>query len=194
MNRFLIAGTLLVMTSFFSCQKESTPTPNTNQGSMTLEIDGMAQTITSFNNTLLFLQQHGEDGRRMDLRANIGSDMLILSVSNWDLQNPPTDGILTKIYDTNTNGNIGSHQSCTMRPAGNLCDSGLGTYIVGGANQMSMNIQNEPEGSITFSQNNTTDKTVSGTFDFMVVHVTQPNAQPVHITGSFTDLSYTLLN
>ena len=95
---------------------------------MTIEIDGVAQTTTGFNNTLISLTQNGEVGRRLDLRANIGSDMLIITVSNWDFQNPPNDGVLTKIYETNTIGNLTTNKVCTTRPTGNFCDGGLGTY------------------------------------------------------------------
>lgn len=183
---------LLVL--FASCQKESTTTTTTP--TMSVEIDGTAQTATNFNNTLIKVQQNGEDGRRLDLRANIGSDMLIISVSNWDFQNPPTDGILTKVYDTNTTayGGLGPNKSCTTRPAGNLCDSGLGTYTIGSATWMSENMPNEPRGTITITANDDANKTVSGTFDFKVVEVSNPNNTPKHFTGSFSNMSYTVIN
>lgn len=183
----------LVLFTFISCQKESATT-NPPASTMTIELDGVAQTTTGFNNTLLFLQQNGEDGRRLDLRANIGSNMFILSASNWDFQNPPADGILSKIYETNTVNNTPIYRSCTMRPAGNLCDAGLATYTANGLTYMSGNIAGEPMGSFTITQNNTTDKTVTGTFDIKVVNLIQPSSTPLHFTGSFSDLSYTVLN
>lgn len=197
MNKFSILLTLCLLTLFSACQKDSSTTPNnTIQGSMTLEIDGVTQTPTNFstNNTLLRVQEFGETGRRLDIRANVGNDMLIISASNWDFQNPPTDGILIKTYDTNTSGGIGPNQSCTQMSGITYCDGGLGTYTTGGAPMMSQTLSNEPTGSIVITQNNTTDKTVSGTFDFKVKDFTQPTATPTHITGTFTDLPYSVLN
>jgi len=46
----------------------------------------------------------------------------------------------------------------------------------------------------TNTQNNTADKTVSGTFDFKVNNFAQPTATPKQITGTFTDLPYSVLN
>lgn len=191
MSKSQVVFALFLLTFFFSCQ----PDPNINPGgTMTIEVDGVTQTVTSFNNTLLSLQQAGEIGRRLDLRASIGSDMLILSASNWDLQNPPTDGLLTKIYDTNTNGTIAPNQTCLVSSGTTYCDSGLGTYMLSGTTYISEDISNEPTGAITISQNNATDKTVSGTFDFKVQNILQSSSQPKHITGSFSNLSYTVLN
>lgn len=194
MSKSQIVFSLFLLTFFFSCEKDTSTSNNTNPGTMTIEIDGVVQTPTSFNNTLLSLQQNGETGRRLDLRASIGSDMLIVTVANWNFQSPPTDGIITKIYDTNTNGTVGPNQSCTSLSGGTFCDSGLGTYIASGATFLSATMSSEPTGTITVSANNTTDKTVSGTFNFKVKQFGQSSAQPMVVTGSFSNLLYTVLN
>jgi hypothetical protein len=155
-------------------------------------MDGVAQTATNFNNTLLVYPQNGSEERRLDLRADLGDDLFIVSVSNWAFQNPPENGIVTKVYDTNVsaNGGMGPNRVCNSTSSGNLCDAGLGSYMVDGITSMSENLSGEPTGTITITENNAADRTVSGTFDFKVSSMIPPNTTPVHFTGSFTDLSY----
>lgn len=195
MNKFQILLSLALLIFFSACQKDPNPTNNTTQGSMTLSIDGVAQTPTNFStsNTLLHLEQYGEAARRLDIRATIGNATLILSTSNWDFQNPPTNGMLIKTYDTNTESGTGPNQTCRVNNSITYCDGGLVTYMTNGRNFVSQNIDNEPTGAIVIAQNNTVDKTISGTFDFKVKDFLQPNAQPVHMTGTFTDLPYRVL-
>ncbi|BDS15483.1 DUF6252 family protein [Aureispira anguillae] len=101
---------------------------------------------------------------------------------------------ITKIYETNTDGASGQHKTCVTNQSITYCDGALATYTTNGKNLVSEKMLNEPFGTITISQNNTTDKTISGTFDFKVKDFFQPTAQPVHMTGSFSDLPYTVLN
>jgi hypothetical protein len=191
--QIILSLSLLLL--FGACQPESTITPNTNSGSMTIEMDGVTQTVTNFdnNNTLIKYQQQGEKGRRLDLRANIGNDMFIITVQNWDVQNPPSDGIVVKNYDVNWIPNTPLYQTCIQGNLANLCDDGLGTYTSGGIDHMSFNLPNEPLGIITISENNDADKTVSGTFDFKVQNLIQPSSTPITFTGSFSDLPYTVI-
>jgi len=194
MSKFQIVLTLFALIFFTSCQKDPNNN-NTVQGSMTIEIDSVSQTPTNFstNNTLISVEEYGEMGRRFDIRANIGSDQLIISASNWDFQNPPAGGILTKTYDTNTSGGTGPNQYCEVRQV-TFCDGGLATYISNGTNHVSQSMSSEPTGAITITQNNTVDKTISGTIDVKVIDFIQQNAQPIRITGTFTDLPYRVLN
>lgn len=196
MNKFYIIFSLSLLVLFASCQKEST---TTTSPTMTLEIDGVAQTTSNFNmtNTLTHLEEFGKPGRRMDIRATVGgSNSFILSASVWDVQNPPTGGILVKSYDTNISGNnsTGPNQVCNPESGINFCDGALGTYLQGSTSYVSENVDGEPTGIVTITANDAANKTISGTFDFKVAEFGNSNAQPKRFTGSFSNLSYTVIN
>ena len=192
-------GLAYLLLFLFSCQKSSNNSNNpSSTGSMALEIDGVAQTLTNYNNTLITVNQNSEIGRRMDLRANIGSELFILTVSNWDFQNPPNDGIVIKPYVTNfeyngTLNNLPTDKTCVTRGNTTFCDGGLITHQVSSLDtRTSVRVPNEPSGRITITQNDPINKTVSGTFDGKVTNF-QSNSQSVQMKGSFTNLSYTVL-
>ena len=170
----------------FSCQ----PDPNDpgSNGKMTVEKDGVSFTITEFNNSLLGEQQLTEFGRRLDLRANVDGGTLVISVSNWDFQNPPEDGIITKTYDTNTDFE-GTHEVCKETANASFCDGGMGTYIIGGTNYISEGFNSQPEGEIIITENDPVALTVSGTFDFEVFDLFG-QGDLIHFKGTFTDLKY----
>jgi hypothetical protein len=160
---------------------------------MTVEVDGVTTTTSNFNNTLLHLTENGEDWRRLDIRTSIdGSNSLILSIANWDAQNPPEDGVVVKTYDTNTNGMGGPNEDCVTIESNTHCDGATATFTYNGTTHVSETMTNEPNGSITITDINTSDLTVSGTFDFKVTNL--QGTQQFEITGNFTNQQYTVLN
>lgn len=189
MNNFQVLLALSMLIFFSACQKDSN---NANHGTMLIQVDSIPQTVTNIDvdNTLLHLEQYTVAGRRLDIRATIGNATLTLSASNWDFQTPPTDGILTKTYDTNTDLHKGPNQICGVHQSIPFCDGGLATYVINGRTFSSQKMDNKPHGAIVITQNNTAKKTISGTFDVLVRDFLQPNAQPIHLTGTFSDVSY----
>jgi len=171
----------------FSCGEDDTETPIMNEASMEVIKDGVMFTATDFNNTLLEENQGGEIGRRLDLRANVDNGFLIVTISNWDWQNPPENGVLTKSYDTNVD-DIGPNTDCMMTSSFTFCDGGLGTYLINNETFISEGIDDEESGVITITANDATNRTVSGTFDFIVGNfITNEN---ITLSGTFSNLRY----
>lgn len=170
----------------FACEQTEDPAP----ASMTVSKDGTSFTVTSFNNTLVKESQLGNPGRRLDLRGEVDGGFLVLSVSNWDWQNPTENGILLKSYDTNTDyiDNPGTHSVCEETPSFTMCDGALLTYIVGNDQWMSENMDPIYNGTITITQNDDANKTVSGNFDGTVKSFF--GEEYIEFSGSFTNLTY----
>jgi len=65
-------------------------------GTMSVTFRGTNSAPSNFNNTLLNVTQNGLVARRFDLRTIVSNGILILSISNWDWQNPPDEGVKEK--------------------------------------------------------------------------------------------------
>lgn len=156
---------------------------------MTVSIDGTEFTIDDFNNSLTEEAQLGEVGRRLDLRAQVNGGTLILSVSNWDWQNPPEDGILIKNYTVNEFDPDASTSECKDFPNYSLCDGGLGTYLAGGGESyLSEGFEPSGPAEIVITENDPDERTVSGTFEFETAGFI--NGEVIRFKGTFTDLKY----
>ena len=125
----------------------------------------------------------------MCIRDRVDGGTLILSVSNWDWQNPPANGILEKNYHTNEDFDLGPDTDCMDINSIIYCDGGLGTYMISNTEILSSEgMEDEPFGSITITENDPEAKTVSGTFDFLVVDFFTD--EKTSFKGTFTSLNY----
>ena len=185
---------LLSCLFLFACNSDddTNPTSNNDGPIMIVEKDGVEFTAESFNNTLLSEQQGNEVGRRLDLRCQIDGGTFIISVANWDWQNPPENGVLEKIYDTNVdsdnNNGIGPNAECMDDGSFTYCDSGLVTYLVGTNTYFSDFLDDEPIGQIVIESNDAANKTVSGSFDVVVGDLL--GTQKFTFKGTFSNLNY----
>lgn len=185
---FIVALAMLI-----ACKKDDPKDPapapaaqttNSCPGAMTLSIDGVNQTITGFNNSLIISEDGVLSSRRMDIRASIGSKTMFLTVSNMDWQNPPANGILAKTYNTDYTG-----ADCREYDGINYCDGMLGTYIVNDSTFYSSGEESIP-GYITITSIDGTNRKVSGNFSFKVIEAFQVDT--LIVTGSFTNQCYTV--
>jgi len=165
---------------------ESDEPGNNQQAKMNVDKDGVSFTITEFSNSLIEETQIDSTGRRLDLRAEVDGGTLFVSISNWDWQNPPEDGVLEKKYDTGDDE--GSNTECKETPNATYCDGGLGTYSIGSDIYMTGEEYSDSEGIITISKNDPSNKTVSGSFDFTVEDFFGDST--ITFKGTFENLVY----
>lgn len=176
--------------SIIACKKDKTTSPGSStpvntSGTMNFKINGTNYSATSYNNTLINASQGGQTGRRLDIRGSFaGNKTLVLTVSNWDWQNPPLNGIVVKKYDTQT---IGPNTVCQDISGGTYCDGALGTYLFGSSYHMT--ISEVAEGYIQISSCEATNKKVSGSFYFITSDLSETVFDTIE--GTFTNQVYT---
>jgi hypothetical protein len=160
---------------------------------MTLVFNGTSYTFTEFNNTLYSENQYGQKGRRLDIRTNINGKTIVFSVSNWDWQNPPAEGVIEKKYSTISFSAPGSQ--CMEIDGYDFCDAGLVTYYpTGNLSQPYISMEEDYPGFVQITDCNTQTKKVSGTIDAKLVDFFEVNTDTFTVTGTFTDLCYRVLN
>jgi len=187
MKKLLLSFTVVLL--MFSCGSDDTDEMEKVEALMEVEKNDISFSITNFNNTLLAESQSGETGRRLDLRANVEGGTLIITVSNWDWQNPPMDGVLTKTYDTNVE--IGENAACMDSNGITYCDGGLVTYLDGAVIYISEAIDDEGAGRITISDVDSENKRVSGSFDVTTIDLSTD--EKITFKGTFENLNYRTL-
>lgn len=165
--------------------------------SVSYTIDGENQKVASVTATLQFEAQYDHEGRSLYITAAAGlSKMLSVAVSNWDYQNPPDNGILTKTYDatfdfeTNEDNDLAT---CLELTGGNegvfLCDGALVTYI--GNNDIYFSaFGSNTQASVTVTACSPSKRTISGTFTAKVQNF---NEEELTIAGEFKNVKYTVL-
>lgn len=170
-----------------SCSKDD----DTSSSSVLMEIekDGEKFEVTTFTNRLVFDQQ--SQSRALLLVGSVDGGSFTFTITNWDWQNPPENGIVVKTYDTNVGVDVGSHSDCMTVGIAALCDGGQLSYVENGATYISDGVENEEEGQIIISGNDTSSKTVSGSFDIIVQELgIAPNRTKITFKGSFINLPY----
>ncbi len=147
---------------------------------ITLSVDGTSKT-TTFSSALLLVETTGNKGRTLGINALENSNLLILSISNWDFQKPPADGLLVKTYYNPTNAKA----TCAQNIG---CDSGIVTYLVG-TNLYSSLVYSGPayESTIKVTANDATSKKISGEYD---VKVQASSTEVLTLKGKFDNVSY----
>ena len=170
-----------------SCGNDDDNNMNTDEEIMEVEKDGISFTVTSFNNTLLEDVQADEAGRRLDIRGDVDGGTLIITVSNWNWQNPPENGVLEKIYDTDEDIDS-SNTDCMEGNNFTYCDGGLGTYILGTKTYLTGVLDNAIPGNITISENDSNNRRVSGSFEFMTTDLFR--TEEISFKGTFQNLKY----
>jgi hypothetical protein len=182
MKLFFQCVLVVTLLATLSCSKDET-----NNTNMKVVKNGTTFTTTSVNATFLIAEELGELVRRLDITATIDGGLFTITVSNWDWQNPPVDGIITKKYDTNANVVAGPNTKCKIVGDVGYCDSGLGTYIYKSDIYSSFDLESEENGLITITQNDPGNKTVSGTFEFITSTF---SGEKITFSGTFDNIKY----
>lgn len=182
-NLTIVLSLFIVL--FNACKKDDdggNSSAGCSNSSITINWNGTSvPNEDGFNNTL-FEQQFGEQmARRLDLRTNVDGGTFILSVSNMEWQNPPSDGVLEKIYYTNP---FDPRSACKDINGNEYCDEGLASYIKGAEQYYS----DEVNGTITITSCDNVNKVVSGTYDVTIIEFFEEDT--ITVSGAFTDLCY----
>jgi len=197
-NRFmkkLILFSTIAIGIFSGCSEDDDTNNNNNNNNsscsgatMSVNFAGSNSTHTAFNNTLLKQQSNGQDARRLDLRTNIANGTLVLSVSNWDFQNPPENGVLVKSYTTL---DFGPGMSCTNISGFDFCDGALVTYVELSSGTSYFSVGESSGGFVDIDVCDANNKIVSGTFSDILVDFI--NEDTIEVSGTFSNLCYTVL-
>ncbi|MBR9915646.1 MAG: hypothetical protein GYB32_12610 [Algicola sp.] len=185
-----LAIALFVLTMFSCSSDDGNGGSSVGAESFTVIKDGVTFEGENFNHTLIILSDGTVEGRRMDLRCDIDGGTFILSISNWDFQNPPANGVVEKTYDTNID--IGPNTQCETIEGSTYCDEALVTFLLGQEVFVSELNDNDDIGGITITNNNPSNQTVSGTFDLLLRNFNSQEETYVTYTGTFTNLNYTV--
>ncbi len=188
---FLLFAGLITIVSCKKDKEETTPSNsnnnNTTTATMSFKVNGINYTATSFNNTLISASQGGQQGKRLDIRGSFDSGKtLILTVSNWNWQNPPANGILVKKYDTQT---IGPNTSCQDIGGATYCDGALGTYLLS-MSDYHMTFSDTIQGYVQITSCDAANKKVSGSFSFITSDISETIFDTIQ--GTFANQVYTV--
>lgn len=186
--KFLVL--VLATLSIVSCSSDDGNLPSSNDEgqSFTVTRDGVTFQGENINNTLIRTTQNDQGARRLDLRCDFDGGTLVLSVSNWEFQNPPDEGVVEKSYNTNTD--MGPDTECETIDSITFCDEALVTYLIGNDVYISELNDSDIIGDITIVSNNSQDKRITGTFDVLLRDF-NGGEEEVYIEHSGTfDVSY----
>ncbi|HEX8546872.1 MAG TPA: DUF6252 family protein [Cytophagaceae bacterium] len=188
MKNFFVACLLAAV--LFNCNKKkdepspSTGAPTTNSsecGTLTVKKGLVSHTVTSFNNSLLF--DRSQEGRRLDIRGTVDGGTFVITVSNYDFQNPPENGIKLKTYFEDY-----TQSECKDDGEISYCDGMLGTFLKD--NKTYMTFADEGDGFVVISSMDTNNKKVSGSFKFTAMTIDRTDTIP--FSGTFSNLCYSL--
>nr|WP_321245582.1 hypothetical protein [uncultured Psychroserpens sp.] len=186
--KFLVL--VLITLSIVSCSSDdgNAPSSNDEEQSFTVIRDGVTFQGENINNTLIRTTQNDQGARRLDLRCDFDGGTLVLSISNWEFQNPPDEGVVEKSYNTNTD--MGPDTECETIDSITFCDEALVTYLIGNDVYISELNDSDIIGDITIVSNNSQDKRITGTFDVLLRDF-NGGEEEVYIEHSGTfDVSY----
>ena len=184
---------VLVALTIVSCSSDDnndSDPPSGGDESFTVIRDGVTFEGENINNTLIITSQNDQGARRLDLRCDFDGGTFILSISNWEFQNPPENGVVEKSYNTNTE--MGPDTECETIDSITYCDEALVTYLIGQDVFISELNDLEDIGSITITNNDAADLEVSGTFDVLLRNFNSQDETYIEYTGSFTNVSYSV--
>ncbi|HEU5292204.1 MAG TPA: hypothetical protein VFU05_16255 [Cyclobacteriaceae bacterium] len=192
--RILSLVFILTMSGMFTFCSDNTTEESTHFVYSADRITKSVQTITGLLQTKV---EYSHKQQSLTISAsNSFSEMVTITVTNWDFQNPPENGVLEKKYDATYDAELGENQSpyveCIDLTGPNqgtsLCDGAVVTFTMDGELYTSIFIGNE-DGTVTISESDPVNKSISGSFD---VHVQQSIGKKVKLSGTFTNVKYTV--
>lgn len=145
---------------------------------MTVKKDGISYGVKYLNSTLLIAQ----GARRLDIRAALDSGTFVLTVSDYDVNVQPEDGIKVQTYFQDY-----SKKVCKKEGMISYCAGMLGTYTRD--NKLYITDAFGTDGTIAVSSMDTINRKVSGTFSFEVFFRSESKI----FSGTFSNVCYTVL-
>ena len=179
---------LIVVLLFNQCGSKNADS-TAPASAITLSVDGVTKSI-SISSALLLIETTGDKGRTLNVSALSGTNSLILTISNWAYQSPPTNGLLLKSYYeifASTGLDKATCQKSTSSGA-SLCDAATATYVIGSDSYFS-SLYDGPDydSKIKITANDTNSKTISGEFDLKLQNA---NDLRLSVKGTFTNVTY----
>ena len=181
---------LMLAATFTFCGDDAEPAESTH---FAYSIDGITKNVQSITGMLQSEKQY--DHEESSLKVNVSnstSQMVTISISNWDFQNPPKDAILEGEYDAtfdiegmdqaNPNGEClaltGSNAGVT------LCSGGAITYTLQGEVYTST-FDGNTEATITITKS--TKRKISGSFTATLENL---SGEQLTVSGTFKNVKY----
>lgn len=157
--------------------------------SLTLSLDGTNVKITAVTGLMLMDEQNGHEARTLNLTGlTKNGDYLSIQVTNWDFQNPPTNGLVVKKYYNLFDGEDGIESAdCLEVDEATLCDAGLVTLITDEDDEIYTSAFDEDVAGV-IEITSSKGKKVSGTFDVVLTGFT--NEVDLHAKGTFKNIGY----
>ena len=182
----------LLFLIIFACDSDD---DSMSSSSMVVEKNGVTYSIDSYYNSVSKVTENGNTQTYLHIRGGLDDGHLVLEVSNWDWQNPPENGILTKTYDTNNevrgnNADVGPNTDCTLEDEIFYCDRSEGLFIIGEYTYATAYVEDGDRGRIQILENDTINQTVSGSFEF--VTYSYWTKEYISFDGTFENLEYVI--
>ena len=207
MKRLISVLSASLFIFLIACDKETVePAPPAGPGgpsippvgdpSMTIYKDGVEMTagdptckLTKYNSSISL------NSRTFSITNWISGVKLYISITNYNWQNPPEEGILVKSYNSNVNGSS-EFNVCGEGQLDDECDKAFLRYSSNsGYPFIESNITNgdvfEP-GVVEITYCDTINKVISGTFDATLTPTFFESGDTTHFSGSFENLPYTI--
>jgi hypothetical protein len=165
------------------------------KSSFTLSVNGLAKEVSAPKGVLRETTPRPHDGRVLALTSTVDGKRFLIVVFNWDFQNPPVGGIITKTYystDPETWSSSGpgmAKSECRIGTMGSdtQCDGMAVSYDEGMTRYRSDYYIGNYESTVTITACDTGKKIISGEYDVMVIDVT---GVELLLKGEFTNVKY----
>jgi hypothetical protein len=185
---------MLLLPGIFSCRKNNDDSSACmgNSGNMAVELNDSSYIPSSTRNALYIEDNAAQVATRLDIRVTVDTGTIIISVINRNWQNPPKNGVLIKSYDNPTVNADGP--ACDTINSIAYCDGYSVIFLPGGnAAAPYENITEGYPGFVQVSECNVSKRTVSGSFDVKMFRIFATSSDTIYLSGTFSDLCYSVL-
>jgi hypothetical protein len=182
MKKLLLKALLLfALTPFLQCSDD-----DSSKASFDLSVDGTSVKVTNPSGVLSFTEEYGHEGRGLLVMGQIGEDQVTVTVSNWDFQNPPENGVLAKSYSSAFDEEMLEEADCLeLEGDVTLCEGVLITYTTNGDTFFSA-FSDTYNGTVEITK--CSDNKISGKFDLKAKSLSDETE--VTLQGNFSNIKY----
>lgn len=157
---------------------------------LNISINGVDYELDEFDNSLVIYDAGGMMAHRMDLRFLIDSLMMDIVIGNYAFQSPPEEGIVEKMYDTNTASGSGPNTECQASNGITFCDDAGVFYDTGFITYLTDEVESS-DYYVNITNCNPVAHKVSGNFDVMLLNWFDDDT--LHCVGTFENLEYIVI-
>jgi hypothetical protein len=189
-TKILAHLSILMLSALFTfCSEE----PAEESTHFVYSVDGISKNVQSITGMLQSEKQFGHEESSLKVNvSNSTSQMVTISVSNWDFQNPPKDAIHEGEYDATFDiegmDQASPNGECLELTGGNagvtLCSGGWITYTLQGEVYSSI-FDGNTEATITITK--CTKRKISGSF---AANLKNPSGVTLAVSGIFKNVKY----